>query len=136
MVDAVDTTLATQTRNLVGASPARARIEVPDTPVRELVAQASSARVAARALASGKSLATETSEDPITPPPISRPATPLVGNSALTTYRDQESGRLIVRVFDRQSGDVLMEFPPEGARQIPRSVLPVVAPKPLTEVEA
>jgi hypothetical protein len=92
--------------------------------------------VAARALASGKALATETSGDPITPPPVSRPATPLVGNSALTTYRDQESGRLIVRVFDRQSGDVLMEFPPEGARQIPRSILPAATPKPLTDVDA
>ncbi len=36
-------------------------------------------------------------------------------NSALTTYRDQDSGRLIVRVYDRESGDVLVEFPPEKA---------------------
>ncbi len=36
-------------------------------------------------------------------------------NSALTTYKDQDSGRLIVRVYDRESGDVLVEFPPERA---------------------
>ncbi|WP_422367606.1 hypothetical protein [Pelagibius sp.] len=36
-------------------------------------------------------------------------------NSALTTYRDQDSGRLIVRVYDRENGDVLIEFPPERA---------------------
>ncbi|MGF1631424.1 MAG: flagellar protein FlaG [Kiloniellaceae bacterium] len=36
-------------------------------------------------------------------------------NSALTTYKDQDSGRLIVRVYDRESGDVLIEFPPEKA---------------------
>ena len=36
-------------------------------------------------------------------------------NSALTTYRDQDSGRIIVRVYDRESGDVLVEFPPEKA---------------------
>jgi len=36
-------------------------------------------------------------------------------NSALTTYKDQDSGRLIVRVYDRESGDVLIEFPPERA---------------------
>ncbi len=36
-------------------------------------------------------------------------------NSALTTYRDQDSGRLIVRVYDRENGDVLVEFPPERA---------------------
>lgn len=34
-------------------------------------------------------------------------------NSALTTYKDQDSGRLIVRVYDRENGDILVEFPPE-----------------------
>src|SRR3546814_14418906 len=41
--------------------------------------------------------------------------TPAAPNSALTTYKDQDSGRLIVRVYDRESGDVLVEFPPEKA---------------------
>jgi uncharacterized FlaG/YvyC family protein len=36
-------------------------------------------------------------------------------NSALTTYKDQDSGRLIVRVYDRENGDILVEFPPERA---------------------
>jgi len=44
--------------------------------------------------------------------PALKQATP---NSALTTYKDQDSGRLIVRVYDRESGDVLVEFPPEKA---------------------
>jgi uncharacterized FlaG/YvyC family protein len=59
----------------------------------------------------------------------------VVGDSALTTYHDQDSGRLVIRVFDRESGDVLMEFPPEGARAIPRSVIPATTFKPLTEVD-
>lgn len=36
-------------------------------------------------------------------------------SSGLTTYKDEDSGRLIVRVYDRESGDVLVEFPPERA---------------------
>ncbi|GAB4224274.1 MAG: hypothetical protein Tsb0032_28520 [Kiloniellaceae bacterium] len=51
-------------------------------------------------------------------------------NSALTTYKDQESGRLIVRVFDRESGDVLVEFPPERAFRSATEVLEKAAAKP------
>src|SRR3546814_6142286 len=40
---------------------------------------------------------------------------PAAPTSALTTYKDQDSGRLIVRVYDPESGDVLVEFPPEKA---------------------
>lgn len=36
-------------------------------------------------------------------------------SSPLTTYKDQDSGRLIVRVYDRKNGDILVEFPPEKA---------------------
>jgi hypothetical protein len=136
MVDAVNTTVATQMRSLSGASPVRGRVNVPDTPVREVAAQAPIDPASVRALASGKVLDTGQGTSRGTSTPTSRPATPLVGNSALTTYRDQDSGRLIVRVFDRQSGDVLMEFPPEGAREIPRSIIPAASPKPLTEVDA
>lgn len=55
-------------------------------------------------------------------------------NSALTTYRDQDSGRLIVRVYDRESGDVLVEFPPERAFR--PAGIPVSAPtaKPKTSI--
>ncbi|WP_299616739.1 flagellar protein FlaG [Pelagibius sp.] len=51
-------------------------------------------------------------------------------NSALTTYRDQDSGRLIVRVYDRESGDVLVEFPPE------KTFRPAVAPATATPAKA
>lgn len=46
--------------------------------------------------------------------------------SALTTYRDEASGRIIVRVYDRESGDVLVEFPPEKAFR-PAAAAPVSA---------
>ncbi|MDX1400515.1 MAG: hypothetical protein R3245_01215 [Kiloniellales bacterium] len=45
----------------------------------------------------------------------------LVGNSGLTTYRDQESGRVIIRVFDKESGDILLELPPEEHRERPNT---------------
>ena len=51
-------------------------------------------------------------------------------NSALTTYKDHDSGRLIVRVFDRESGDVLVEFPPERAFRSATEVLEKAAAKP------
>src|SRR6056297_2180188 len=40
--------------------------------------------------------------------PIGESTTP-----ALSTYQDQSSGRLVVKIFDRTSGQVLAEFPPE-----------------------
>ena len=61
------------------------------------------------------------------PKPALRQAAP---NSALTTYKDQDSGRLIVRVFDRESGDVLVEFPPERAFRSATEVLEKAAAKP------
>jgi len=51
-------------------------------------------------------------------------------NSALTTYKDHDSGRLIVRVYDRESGDVLVEFPPERAFRPAAAAPGKVAPKP------
>ena len=51
-------------------------------------------------------------------------------HAALTTYKDQDSGRLIVRVFDRESGDVLVEFPPERAFRSATEVLDKAAAKP------
>ena len=55
-------------------------------------------------------------------------------NSALTTYRDQDSGRLIVRVYDRESGDVLVEFPPEKAFRSIEGAVPSAAPSPKSTV--
>ena len=40
-------------------------------------------------------------------------ALPEARNAAVATYRDSDSGRLIVRIFDKDSGDILIEFPPE-----------------------
>jgi len=57
-------------------------------------------------------------------------------NSALTTYRDQDSGRLIVRVYDRESGDVLVEFPPEKAFRSIEGAVPSAAPRPRSSVIA
>jgi len=57
-------------------------------------------------------------------------------NSALTTYRDQDSGRLIVRVYDRKSGDVLVEFPPERAFRPAGTPVTAPAAKPKTSFSA
>ena len=45
--------------------------------------------------------------------PVQPSALPEARNAAVATYRDSESGRLIVRIFDKDSGDILVEFPPE-----------------------
>ena len=54
----------------------------------------------------------------------SAPSTPM------TTYRDQDSGRLIVRVYDRKHGDILVEFPPERAFRSVEEVLKGVGKTP------
>lgn len=59
--------------------------------------------------------------------PVMHQAAP---NSALTTYKDQDSGRLIVRVYDRQNGDILVEFPPERAFRTVEEVLTSAGFKP------
>jgi uncharacterized FlaG/YvyC family protein len=59
--------------------------------------------------------------------PVLQQAAP---NSALTTYKDQDSGRLIVRVYDRQNGDILVEFPPEKAFRSVEEVLQGVGKNP------
>jgi uncharacterized FlaG/YvyC family protein len=59
--------------------------------------------------------------------PVHQQAAP---NSALTTYKDQDSGRLIVRVYDRQNGDILVEFPPEKAFRSVEEVLQGAGKKP------
>jgi hypothetical protein len=51
-------------------------------------------------------------------------------SSALTTYKDEDSGRLIVRVYDRKNGDILVEFPPERAFRTVQEVLSGVGLKP------
>lgn len=34
--------------------------------------------------------------------------------SGLATYRDSESGRLVIQIFDQKRGDVIIEFPSEN----------------------
>ncbi|WP_420348832.1 flagellar protein FlaG [Pelagibius sp.] len=65
--------------------------------------------------------------------PVLRQSAP---NSALTTYRDQDSGRLIVRVYDRESGDVLVEFPPEKAFRPIEKASPSAVSRPKSSVIA
>ncbi|MGD1876926.1 MAG: hypothetical protein ACFB13_05425 [Kiloniellaceae bacterium] len=55
-------------------------------------------------------------------------------NAALTTYKDHDSGRLIVRVYDRVSGDILVEFPPEKAFRSVEEVLIGVGKPPKTRI--
>ncbi len=64
--------------------------------------------------------------------PAQKPAAP---HSGLTTYNDHDSGRLIVRVFDRESGDVLVEFPPERAFRSATAVLDVAVAKAKTSIK-
>jgi len=65
--------------------------------------------------------------------PVLQQAAP---NSALTTYKDQDSGRLIVRVYDRKNGDILVEFPPEKAFRSVEEVLKGGAANPKKDISA
>ena len=57
-------------------------------------------------------------------------------NSALTTYKDQDSGRIIVRVYDRENGDILVEFPPEKSFRTVEEVLQAAGLKPKNTITA
>ncbi|WP_282607957.1 flagellar protein FlaG [Pelagibius sp. Alg239-R121] len=47
--------------------------------------------------------------------PATQQAAPIVSKvSGLATYRDHESGRLVVQIFDQKRGDVILEFPTEN----------------------
>lgn len=95
----------------------------PVLPVQQPASPANAPAAAPQKVESGQTAPAADTAD--------RPAfTQVAPNSALTTYKDEESGRLIVRVYDRESGDVLVEFPPEKAF---RAVAPAPggsAPKP------
>lgn len=118
MVETIGTNVLIQAQSVAAAEQTTPRsvqqhLNRPDAPTRVAVNPSTVGfRAKAPSATSTAGLAETESE---TAP---RPAmTPLISDSGLTTYRDQESGRLIVRVFDRESGDVLLEFPPEGQRQ-------------------
>jgi len=54
-------------------------------------------------------------------------SSPIVSRvSGLSTYRDHESGRLVVQIFDQKRGGVLMEFPNENMLR----AYPTSAPRP------
>ena len=47
--------------------------------------------------------------------PAAQQSAPIVSKvSGLATYRDSESGRLVVQIFDQKRGDVILEFPTEN----------------------
>ena len=48
-------------------------------------------------------------------------------SSTLTTYRDFESGRLVVRVSDADRGQVLVEFPPANSLHYAQKIVPASA---------
>lgn len=45
-------------------------------------------------------------------------------SSVLTTYRDVESGRVVVRVSDSERGFVLVEFPPARSLEYLQTLIP------------
>ena len=131
MVDAIDTNVAAAARGVTISRTARGNtaappvakppteINRPDAPAREAArveppnvsdAVIDSVSEAGAAQAGGADLYARPT-----------PVTPLTSDSGLTTYHDQDSGRVVVRIFDRESGEVLIEFPPENQRQVPRA---------------
>ena len=82
--------------------------QVADTPTREKAALVPAADELRDREEGGVS---QRVDDQSAPPRPS--ALPEARNAAVATYRDADSGRLIVRIFDKDSGDILVEFPPE-----------------------
>lgn len=103
---------------------------------RSVTAQSPTTRTAQNAApASVRAAAPEKTETPQAVPASDTVYKPALKQSArssgLTTYKDEDSGRLIVRVYDRESGDVIVEFPPEKAFRpaAPAPGKPVPKPK-------
>ena len=114
---------------------AASRVNPPDAPARERPVAQPTATPLSTVVETP--FAAESGEAPRAAAVPSRGSiTPLIGNSGLTTYRDQESGRVVVRIFDRESGDVLLEFPPEGQRLTPTNLDPPGSDAPRGDVEA
>ncbi|WP_340118611.1 flagellar protein FlaG [Pelagibius sp. 7325] len=95
----MDTTIKNAATTMVVANAKSASAKVP--PVDTQAAAPESVETTQAVQASGRSSKPEMQQ-----------AAP---NAALTTYKDHDSGRLIVRVYDRKNGDILVEFPPEKA---------------------
>jgi hypothetical protein len=65
-------------------------------------------------------------------PAIAAPPTP----SGLATWRDLESGRIVVQVVDHRTGQVLAQFPPEQILRTYPPAPPGGQDAPQVEVEA
>ena len=113
MVEAVQAGTAVAAQAAAQPKPTRG---TPDTPVREkagLAAATAEAAASAKAPGQGELLTTGADTEATPKPQVNLSPR----SSALTTYRDSDSGRLIVRIFDEESGEVLVEFPPEDPPQ-------------------
>ena len=120
MVEAIDTTLALAARGVSSSrtpvAKPQANTNRPDAPAQETARPERSRTVSPAALSDAQAQ-NSAAIDSARASARRTPITPLTNDSGLTTYRDQESGRVVVRIFDRESGDVLVEFPPENQRQ-------------------
>lgn len=115
----------------MSAPPAAAEVQVRAQPTAKPVAvqQPEPTQIPAPSAPASRAAAEQPRE---VSRPISESTTP-----ALSTYQDQSSGRLVVKVFDRTSGQILAEFPPERSLQFyPRQDFPGVTAAPSVEVEA
>ncbi len=118
MVDSIKTTFSASANAVVVKPPVPVRTNRPAVSVSEAVPVRKSkpvdvsqeVKVRAAVVDLGKRAAANR------PSVLPRPSILPLSNSGLTTYRDQESGRVIIRVFDRETGDVLVELPPETQR--------------------
>jgi hypothetical protein len=120
MVEAIDTTLALAARGVsLSRTPVakpQASMNRPDAPAQETARPERSGKIDSAALSKAP-VQNDSAGNDARAAAGRTPITPLTNDSGLTTYRDQESGRVVVRIFDRESGDVLVEFPPENQRQ-------------------
>ena len=139
MVEAVPTSV--QVPSAVPSAPpaphagAVSRVNPPDAPARERPVAQPLKTLPSAAMERPPAIQDQAAPRAAASPPKGSIA-PMIGSSGLTTYTDQESGRVVVRIFDRESGDVLLEFPPEGRRLVVTSLGPPGSGAPHSDVEA
>lgn len=112
MVDPIKTTFSASANAVVVKPQVTVRIDRPVVSVSKVAPVRESKPVEVSPKAEVRSAVVELGVRAA----ASRPSVLPMSNSALATYRDQESGRVIIRVFDRESGDILVELPPETQR--------------------
>lgn len=65
--------------------------------------------------AEGRTVSNAAAPEAAAKQPANQLAAPIVSKvSGLATYRDSESGRLVIQIFDQKRGDVILEFPTEN----------------------